>query len=285
MVGLLLPEGDGGSLVPAAVRGDGLERLAGLELPPTGALAALLAGLERPVVRRDLERFPDLAGEVAPFVAEGVALLVPLRGPDGLEGTAGAGRAPRRAAVPGGRARGAGEPRALRGRGAPPSAARAGARGAGARGAGRARRRERRGAPGADRDGLPRGARRARDAGAAASAPAAGARHPAGPGRGCGGRGGGARAAGRGRPDRDRPRPRGALRAGGGSAPVAGTTSPRPGTHGPRRCWRWRSCTRRSAGAARTRGPRWRGPWPRPARGSTRSRARRSKPPRASWRC
>ena len=86
MVGLLLPERDGGPLVPAAVRGDGLERLAGLELPPTDALATLLAGLERPVVRRDLERFPDLAGEVAPFVAEGVALLVPLRGPDGLEG-------------------------------------------------------------------------------------------------------------------------------------------------------------------------------------------------------
>jgi DNA-binding response OmpR family regulator len=86
MVGLLLPESAGGPLVPAAVRGDGLERLAGLGLPQTGPLATLLAGLERPVVRRDLERFPDLALEVAPFVAEGVALLAPLRGPDGLEG-------------------------------------------------------------------------------------------------------------------------------------------------------------------------------------------------------
>jgi len=86
MVGLLLPENDGGALVPAAVRGDGPERLAGLALPRTAALTALLAGLERPVVRRDLERFPELAMEVAPFVAEGVALLVPLRGPDGLEG-------------------------------------------------------------------------------------------------------------------------------------------------------------------------------------------------------
>jgi DNA-binding response OmpR family regulator len=86
MVGLLLPENDGGALVPAAVRGDGPERLAALALPRTGALAALLAGLERPVVRRDLERFPELALEVAPFVAEGVALLVPLRGPVGLEG-------------------------------------------------------------------------------------------------------------------------------------------------------------------------------------------------------
>jgi len=86
LVGLLLPENDGGALVPAAVRGDGPERLAALALPRTGALAVLLAGLERPVVRRDLERFPELALEVAPFVAEGVALLVPLRGPDGLEG-------------------------------------------------------------------------------------------------------------------------------------------------------------------------------------------------------
>ncbi len=86
MVGLLLPESDGGALMPAAVRGDGPERLARLALPQTGALAVLLAGLERPVLRRDLERFPDLATEVAPFVAEGVALLVPLRGPGGLEG-------------------------------------------------------------------------------------------------------------------------------------------------------------------------------------------------------
>jgi DNA-binding response OmpR family regulator len=86
VVGLLLPGNDGAALVPAAVRGDGPERLAGLALPRTGALAALLAGLDRPVVRRDLERFPDLAVEVAPFVAEGVALLAPLRGPGGLEG-------------------------------------------------------------------------------------------------------------------------------------------------------------------------------------------------------
>jgi DNA-binding response OmpR family regulator len=86
MAGLLLPESDGGALVPAAVRGDGPERLAALALPRTGALAELLTGLARPVVRRDLERFPELALEVAPFVAEGVALLVPLRGPDGLEG-------------------------------------------------------------------------------------------------------------------------------------------------------------------------------------------------------
>jgi CheY-like chemotaxis protein len=86
MAGLLLPGIEGGALVPAAVCGDGLDRLAGLELPLGDGLAALLAGLDRPVARHDLERFRDLGGEVAPFVAAGVALLVPLRGPAGLEG-------------------------------------------------------------------------------------------------------------------------------------------------------------------------------------------------------
>jgi DNA-binding response OmpR family regulator len=86
LAGLLLPGPEGGALVAAAVRGDGLDRLAGLELPPGDGLAAFLAGLDRPVARRDLERFRDLAGEVAPFVAAGIALLVPLRGPAGLEG-------------------------------------------------------------------------------------------------------------------------------------------------------------------------------------------------------
>ncbi len=86
IAGLLLPDPASGRLAPAAARGDGLDRLAGLELAPDGPLGALLAGLERPVARRDLERFPDLAEEVAPFVAEGISLLVPLRGPAGLEG-------------------------------------------------------------------------------------------------------------------------------------------------------------------------------------------------------
>jgi DNA-binding response OmpR family regulator len=86
LAGLLLADPRDGALAPAAVRGDGLDRLAALKLPVAGALASLLAGLERPVLRHDLERFPDLAGEVALLVAEGVALLVPLRGPDGLVG-------------------------------------------------------------------------------------------------------------------------------------------------------------------------------------------------------
>ena len=86
LAGLLLPGAEGGALVAAAVRGDGLDRLAGLELPLGDELAELLAGLDRPVARHDLERFRDLAGGVAPFVAAGIALLVPLRGPAGLEG-------------------------------------------------------------------------------------------------------------------------------------------------------------------------------------------------------
>jgi len=68
------------------VRGDGPERLAALTLQPGSALADVLAGLERPVARADLERFPDLRDEMAPFAAEGIVLLVPLRGPGGLEG-------------------------------------------------------------------------------------------------------------------------------------------------------------------------------------------------------
>jgi CheY-like chemotaxis protein len=85
MAGLLLPGSDG-ALVAAAVSGDGLDRLAGLELPAGDDLAVLLASLDRPILRHDLERFRDLAGSVAPFVAAGIALLVPLRGPAGLEG-------------------------------------------------------------------------------------------------------------------------------------------------------------------------------------------------------
>ncbi|HVP14415.1 MAG TPA: response regulator, partial [Terriglobales bacterium] len=85
IAGLLLRERDECGLEPAGVRGDAFERLAGLELPPGGPLATLLAGLERPVLRRDLERHSDLRPELAPLAAAGIVLLVPLRGPAGLE--------------------------------------------------------------------------------------------------------------------------------------------------------------------------------------------------------
>jgi DNA-binding response OmpR family regulator len=86
MVALLAPEGGSGSLTPLAVRGDGFERLSGIEVARGGELMSLLEGLARPVLRRDLDRFPELAAEIQPLVAAGMALVAPLRGGHGLEG-------------------------------------------------------------------------------------------------------------------------------------------------------------------------------------------------------
>jgi DNA-binding response OmpR family regulator len=86
MVALMAPEGASGSLAPLAVRGDGFERLSGIEVARGGELMSLLEGLARPVLRRDLERFPELAAEIQPLIAAGVALVAPLRGGHGLEG-------------------------------------------------------------------------------------------------------------------------------------------------------------------------------------------------------
>jgi len=86
MVALLAPEGAAGAFAPLATRGDGFERLAGIEVKRGGEMETLLRGLARPVLCRDLERFPELATEVSPLVASGIALVVPLRGPRGLEG-------------------------------------------------------------------------------------------------------------------------------------------------------------------------------------------------------
>jgi DNA-binding response OmpR family regulator len=86
MAALLLPGAGGGTLEPAAIRGDGLERIAGLELARDGELATLVAGLGRPVARREIERLPELREALAPFAASGIALLAPLRGADGLDG-------------------------------------------------------------------------------------------------------------------------------------------------------------------------------------------------------
>lgn len=83
---LLGPDESGRRLVPAAVQGDAWERVAGLEAPVAGELVALLAGVGRPAVRRDLERYPELSAEIAPFVACGARVLAALRGPDGVEG-------------------------------------------------------------------------------------------------------------------------------------------------------------------------------------------------------
>jgi len=47
-------------------------------LEENGELARLVSGLARPVRREELERFPELARELRPLVAAGVALCVPL---------------------------------------------------------------------------------------------------------------------------------------------------------------------------------------------------------------
>jgi DNA-binding response OmpR family regulator len=86
VVGLLVPEKPGATLLPLGVRGDGLERLAGIEIAPEGPLGLMLAGLGRPVRRAELERFPELREELSLFVAHGFVLLAPLRGVTGLEG-------------------------------------------------------------------------------------------------------------------------------------------------------------------------------------------------------
>jgi len=83
---LLVAERPGGPLVPVAIRGDGLARVAGLEVRPDGELATLLAGMGRPVRRVELERFPELRAELRSFVTAGLSLLAPLPGAAGLEG-------------------------------------------------------------------------------------------------------------------------------------------------------------------------------------------------------
>ena len=86
MVTLLAAERPGGSMIPLAVRGDGFERVSGIEVARGGELMTLLEGLARPVLRRDLERFPELAPELPPLIASGVVLAVPLRSARGVEG-------------------------------------------------------------------------------------------------------------------------------------------------------------------------------------------------------
>jgi DNA-binding response OmpR family regulator len=86
MAALFLSEHAGGPLVALAVRGEGLERVNGIEIATSGPLGSFLAGLGRPVLRRDLERFAELRDELPPFVALGAAILAPLRGANGLQG-------------------------------------------------------------------------------------------------------------------------------------------------------------------------------------------------------
>jgi DNA-binding response OmpR family regulator len=88
---VLLAPGDAESsstpaLVVRSYRGAGATRFADIALSPTGELATVLAGLGRPVLAHELERWPGLRAELATFASAGAALLAPLRGPMGLEG-------------------------------------------------------------------------------------------------------------------------------------------------------------------------------------------------------
>ena len=86
MVALLGPDDADDGLRPVAFRGDAPERVQRLRILHGSELAALLTGLGRPVRHRDLQRFPGLRAELQPFVAAGIAVFAPLRGPDGLMG-------------------------------------------------------------------------------------------------------------------------------------------------------------------------------------------------------
>jgi DNA-binding response OmpR family regulator len=84
LTALLAPEGEDGGFRTVAVRGDAFERASRLTVTRGGALEPLLSGLGRPARHRELQRFPDLQPELAPFVAAGIAVFAPLCGPDGL---------------------------------------------------------------------------------------------------------------------------------------------------------------------------------------------------------
>jgi len=85
-VALLWSERPGQPLRPWAARGETLDRIAALEVRPEGPLGTLLDGLGRPVLRRELDRFPELRAELPAFLAHAVTVLAPIPGPGRLEG-------------------------------------------------------------------------------------------------------------------------------------------------------------------------------------------------------
>ena len=60
--------------------------MAGISLAADGELVTLLLGLGRPVRLSELERFPELSAELPGLAAQGISLVAPLRGVNGLEG-------------------------------------------------------------------------------------------------------------------------------------------------------------------------------------------------------
>src|SRR5262245_26618071 len=83
---LLAPDRAGGAFVPVAIRGDGLDRVSPLSLPAESDLMMLLAGLGRPLRRSELERFPEMDEALKGLVTQGISLIAPLRGTNGIEG-------------------------------------------------------------------------------------------------------------------------------------------------------------------------------------------------------
>lgn len=83
---VLTPDASTGELVPRAIRGDGFERLHGVRLSAHRGVGEVVSGLARLVKRSELESLRELREEVAPLVANGFALLAPLRGSGGLVG-------------------------------------------------------------------------------------------------------------------------------------------------------------------------------------------------------
>lgn len=83
---LLLRERPDGPFTPVAIRGDGLERVAALQVSADSELVRVLGALGRPARRAELERFPELRSELLGLVAAGFSLIAPLGAGDRIEG-------------------------------------------------------------------------------------------------------------------------------------------------------------------------------------------------------
>jgi DNA-binding response OmpR family regulator len=75
---LLVPTAESPAFAPVHTRGLASAALLAVRVAADGELARIVAGLARPVRRAELERFPELASELGPLVAAGVAVVVPL---------------------------------------------------------------------------------------------------------------------------------------------------------------------------------------------------------------
>lgn len=82
----LEPMGARGEWRTCRVRGASPERFASIALPSDGATVAWLTAHGRPVRIGDRTRFRDIDAELAPLVATGCTLLLPLRGREALVG-------------------------------------------------------------------------------------------------------------------------------------------------------------------------------------------------------